>query len=186
MENLSLDALNETIMILCNDVDDIMAKSEEKVSEYLRTNGVTNGNITSEYILKNNKIDTLNVKNLFVKDLQIGSKSFIQNNVITYGNNTLELNNILLSNDKQVLFSDDTCFTSYYDGIYSVYLLKDKAEIVVSAMYDNKNIGDIIIPVQSLKEGENAFKGVTVIKNNDECSIRSNDSKLILINVIMR
>ena len=66
MENLSLDALNETIMNLSHDVDDIMAKSEEKVSEYLRTNGVTNGNITSEYILKNNKIDTLNVKNLFV------------------------------------------------------------------------------------------------------------------------
>ena len=53
-------------------------------------------------------------------------------------------------------------------------------------MYDNKNIGDIIIPVSLLKEGENAFKGITVIKNNDECSIRSNDSKLILINVIMR
>ena len=186
MENLSLDALNETIMNLSHDVDNIMAKSEEKVSEYLRTNGVTNGNITSEYILKNNKIDTLNVKNLFVKDLQIGGKSFIQNNVITYGNNTLELSNILLSNNKQVLFSDDTCFTSCYDGIYSVYLLKDKAEIVVSAMYNNKNIGDIIIPVQSLKEGENAFIGVTVIKNDDECSIRSNDSKLILINVIMR
>ena len=186
MENLSLDALNETIMNLSHDVDDIMAKSEEKVSEYLRTNGVTNGNITSEYILKNNKIDTLNVKNLFVKDLQIGGKSFIQNNVITYGNNTLELSNILLSNNKQVLFSDDTCFTSCYDGIYSVYLLKGKAEIVVSAMYDNKNIGDIIIPAQSLKEGENTFKSVTIIKNNDECSIRSNDSKLILINVIMR
>ena len=186
MENLSLDALNETIMNLSHDVNNIMAKSEEKVSEYLRTNGVTSGNITSEYILKNNKIDTLNVKNLFVKDLQIGGKSFIQNNVITYSNNTLELSNILLSNNKQVLFSDDTCFTSYYDGIYSVYLLKDKAEIVVSTTYDNKNIGDIIIPVQSLKEGENAFKGVTVIKNNDECSIRSNDSKLILINVIMR
>lgn len=85
-----------------------------------------------------------------------------------------------------MLFSDDTCFTSCYDGIYSVYLLKDKAEIVVSTMYDNKNIGDIIIPVSLLKEGENAFKGITVIKNNDECSIRSNDSKLILINVIMR
>ena len=173
-------------MNLCNDVDDIMAKSEEKVSEYLRTNGVTSGNITSEYILKNNKIDSLNVKNLFVKDLQIGGKSFIQNNVITYGNNTLELNNILLSNDKQVLFSDDTCFTSCYDGIYSVYLLKDKAEIVVSAMYDNKNIGDIIIPAQSLKEGENAFKGVTVIKNNDECSIVPNDNKLTFTNIIMR
>lgn len=186
MENLSLDALNKTIMILCNDVDDIMTKSKEKVSDYLKTNGVTNGNITSEYILKNNTIDTLNVNNLFVKDLRIGGKSFIQNNIITYGNNTLELNNILLSNDKQVLFSDDTCFTSCYDGIYSVYLLKDKAEIVVSTMYDNKNIGDIIIPAQSLKEGENVFKGVTVIKNDDECSIRSNDSKLILINVIMR
>ena len=87
MENLSLDALNETIMILCNDVDDIMTKSKEKVSDYLKTNGVTNGNITSEYILKNNTIDTLNVNNLFVKDLQIGDKSFIQNNIITYGNN---------------------------------------------------------------------------------------------------
>lgn len=186
MENLSLDALNETIMILCNDVDDIMTKSEEKVSDYLKTNGVTNGNITSEYILKNNTIDTLNVDNLFVKDLQIGGKSFIQNNIITYGNNTLELNNILSSNDKQVLFSDDTCFTSCYDGIYSVYLLKGKAEIVVSAMYDNKNIGDIIIPVSLLKEGENAFKGVTVIKNNDECSIVPNDNKLTFTNIIMR
>lgn len=186
MENLSLDALNETIMNLCNDVDDIMTKSKEKVSEYLITNGVTSGNITSEYILKNNKIDTLNVKNLFVKDLQIGGKSFIQNNIITYGNNTLELNNILLSNDKQVLFSDDTCFTSCYDGIYSVYLLKDKAEIVVSAMYDNKNIGDIIIPTSLLKESENTFKGVTVVKNNDECSIMPNENKLTFINVIMR
>lgn len=186
MENLSLDALNETIMILCNDVDDIMTKSKEKVSDYLKTNGVTNGNITSEYILKNNKIDTLNVKNLFVKDLQIGGKSFIQNNVITYGNNTLELSNILLSNNKQVLFSDDTCFASCYDGIYSVYLLKDKAEIVVSAMYDNKNIGDIIIPASLLKEGENAFKGVTVIKNNDECSIMPNENKFTFTNVIMR
>lgn len=186
MENLSLDALNETIMNLCNDVDDIMTKSKEKVSDYLKTNGVTNGNITSEYILKNNTIDTLNVNNLFVKDLRIGGKSFIQNNIITYGNNTLELNNILLSNDKQVLFSDDTCFTSCYDGIYSVYLLKGKAEIVVSTMYGNKNIGDIIIPVSLLKEGENAFKGITVIKNNDECSIVQNDNKLTFTNIIMR
>ena len=174
MENLSLDALNETIMNLSHDVDNIMVKSEEKVSEYLRTNGVTNGNITSEYILKNNKIDTLN------------GKSFIQNNVITYGNNTLELSNILLSNNKQVLFSDDTCFTSCYDGIYSVYLLEGKTEIIVSAMYDNKNIGDIIIPVSLLKEGENAFKGITVIKNNDECSIIPNENKLTFTNVIMR
>ena len=186
MENLSLDALNETIMILCNDVDDIMTKSKEKVSDYLKTNGVTNGNITSEYILKNNMIDILNVDNLFVKDLQIGGKSFIKNNIITYGNNTLELNNILLSNDKQVLFSDDTCFTSCYDGIYSVYLLEGKTEIIVSAIYDNKNIGDIIIPVSLLKEGENAFKGITVIKNNDECSIIPNENKLTFINVIMR
>lgn len=186
MENLSLDALNETIMILCNDVDDIITKSKEKVSDYLKTNGVTNGNITSEYILKNNAIDILNVDNLFVKDLRIGGKSFIQNNIITYGNNTLELNNILLSNDKQVLFSDDTCFTSCYDGIYSVYLLKGKAEIVVSATYDNKNIGDIIIPAQSLKEGENIFKGVTVIKDNDECSIIPNENKLTFTNIIMR
>lgn len=186
MENLSLDALNETIMILSHDVDDIMTKSKEKVSNYLKTNGVTNGNITSEYILKNNTIDTLNVDNLFVKDLQIGGKSFIKNNIITYGNNTLELNNILLSNDKQVLFSDDTCFTSCYDGIYSVYLLKDKAEIVVSAIYDNKNIGDIIIPASLLKEGKNAFKGVTVIKNDDECSIMPNENKLTFTNIIMR
>ena len=186
MENLSLDALNETIMILCNDVDDIMTKSKEKVSDYLKTNGVTNGNITSEYILKNNTIDTLNVNNLFVKDLRIGGKSFIQNNIITYGNNTLELNNILLSNDKQVLFSDDTCFTSCYDGIYSVYLLEGKTEIIVSTIYDNKNIGDIIIPVSLLKEGENAFKGITVIKNNDECSIVPNENKLTFTNVIMR
>ena len=186
MENLSLDALNETIMNLCNDVDDIMTKSKEKVSDYLKTNGVTNGNITSEYILKNNTIDILNVDNLFVKDLQIGGKSFIKNNIITYGNNTLELNNILLSNDKQVLFSDDTCFTSCYDGIYSVYLLEGKTEIIVSAMYDNKNIGDIIIPVSLLKEGENAFKGITIIKNNDECSITPNENKLIFTNVIMR
>ena len=186
MENLSLDALNETIMNLCNDVDDIMTKSKEKVSDYLKTNGVTNGNITSEYILKNNTIDTLNVNNLFVKDLRIGGKSFIQNNIITYGNNTLELNNILLSNDKQVLFSDDTCFTSCYDGIYSVYLLEGKTEIIVSAMYDNKNIGDIIIPVSLLKEGENAFKGITIIKNNDECSIIPNENKLTFTNVIMR
>jgi len=180
VENLSLDALNETIMNLSHDVDNIMAKSEEKVSEYLRTNGVMSGNITSEYILKNNKIDTLNVKNLFVKDLQIGGKSFIQNNIITYGSN------ILLSNNKQVLFSDDTCFTSCYDGIYSVYLLEGKTEIIVSAMYDNKNIGDIIIPVSLLKEGENAFKGITVIKNNDECSIIPNENKLTFTNVIMR
>ena len=69
MENLSLDALNETIMNLCNDVDDIMTKSKEKVSDYLKTNGVTSGNITSEYILKNNTIDILNVDNLFVKCL---------------------------------------------------------------------------------------------------------------------
>ena len=186
MENLSLDALNETIMILCNDVDDIMTKSKEKVSDYLKTNGVTSGNITSEYILKNNTIDILNVNNLFVKDLRIGGKSFIQNNIITYGNNTLELNNILLSNDKQVLFSDDTCFTSCYDGIYSVYLLEGKTEIIVSAMYDNKNIGDIIIPVSLLKEGENAFKGITIIKNNDECSIIPNENKLTFTNIIMR
>ena len=186
MENLSLDALNETIMNLCNDVDDIMTKSKEKVSDYLKTNGVTSGNITSEYILKNNTIDILNVDNLFVKDLRIGGKSFIQNNVITYGNNTLELSNILLSNNKQVLFSDDTCFTSCYDGIYSVYLLEGKTEIIVSAMYDNKNIGDIIIPVSLLKEGENAFKGITIIKNNDECSIIPNENKLTFTNVIMR
>ena len=191
MENLSLDALNETIMNLSHDVDNIVAKSEEKVSEYLRTNGVTSGNITSEYILKNNKIDTLNVKNLFVKDLQIGGKSFIQNNVITYGNNTLELSNILLSNNKQVLFSDDTCFTSCYDGIYSVYLLEGKTEIIVFRSTHRivkvlKNIGDIIIPVSLLKEGENAFKGITIIKNNDECSITPNENKLTFTNVIMR
>lgn len=118
--------------------------------------------------------------------MQIGGKSFIQNNIITYGNNTLELSNILLSNNKQVLFSDDTCFTSCYDGIYSVYLLEGKTEIIVSAIYDNKNIGDIIIPVSLLKEGENAFKGITVIKNNDECSIIPNENKLTFINVIMR
>jgi hypothetical protein len=53
-------------------------------------------------------------------------------------------------------------------------------------MYDNKNIGDIIIPVSLLKEGENAFKGITIIKNNDECSITPNENKLTFTNVIMR
>lgn len=187
MENLSLASLNDALMSLSNDVDQIIHNSKQKVYEHVKTHGVTAGNIQTEYILKNNNVDTLFVNNLFVDDLQIGGKSLFNSNIITYGNNSIKLDNTLSLNDKQVLLENDTCFSSCYEGIYSAYLLNNKAEIVISASYDNNNIGDIIIPINIIKEGINNFNYKLIItKDNDECTIKTNDPKLVINNIIMR
>lgn len=187
MENLSLAFLNDALMSLSNDIDQIIHSSKQKVYEHVKTHGVTAGNIQTEYILKNNNVDTLFVNNLFVDDLQIGGKSLFNNNIITYGNNNIKLDNTLSLNDKQVLLENDTCFSSCYEGIYSVYLLKDKAEIVISASYNNNNIGDIVIPANIIKNGINNFNyRIVITKNDDECTIKTDDPKLIINNIIMR
>jgi len=86
-----------------------------------------------------------------------------------------------------VLLENDTCFSSCYEGIYSVYLLKDKAEIVISASYNNNNIGDIVIPANIIKNGINNFNyRIVITKNDDECTIKTDDPKLIINNIIMR
>lgn len=191
MEELSLKSVNDNIITLSNNVDDIINRAHNRINEYLEINGIPLSNIYNEYIGKNQHIDMLHANNLLVNNMQLNNKSFIDNNKIVYGDNSLSLTDGLKVNEEQVLLEDDTCFSLSYEGVYTTYLIKDKSEIVVSGLYNGTETIDLIIPVSMLSEISTSVfgyrnAGVTVIRSGDECSIASTDSGFVITNVIMR
>lgn len=191
MEELSLKSVNDNIITLSNNVDNIINRAHNRINEYLEINGIPLGNIYNEYIGKNQHIDMLHANNLLVNNMQLNNKSFIDNDKIVYGDNSLSLANGLKVNGEQVLLEDDTCFSLSYEGVYTTYLIKDKSEIVVSGLYNGTETIDLIIPVSMLSEISTSVfgyrsAGVTVTRSGDECSIASTDSGFVITNVIMR
>lgn len=191
MEELSLKSVNDNIITLSNNVDNIINRAHNRINEYLEINGIPLGNIYNEYIGKNQHIDMLHANNLLVNNMQLNDKSFIDNNKIVYGDNSLSLANGLKVNEEQVLLEDDTCFSLSYEGVYTTYLIKDKSEIVISGLYNGTETIDLIIPVSMLSEISTSVfgyrnAGVTVIRSGDECSIALTDSGFVITNVIMR
>lgn len=191
MEELSLKSVNDNIITLSNNVDNIINRAHNRINEYLEINGIPLGNIYNEYIGKNQHIDMLHANNLLVSNMQLNSKSFIDNDKIVYGDNSLSLTNGLKVNEEQVLLEDDTCFSLSYEGVYTTYLIKDKSEIVVSGLYNGTETIDLIIPVSMLSEISTSVfgyrsAGVTVTRSGDECSIVPTDSGFVITNVIMR
>lgn len=191
MEELSLKSVNDNIITLSNNVDNIINRAHNRINEYLEINGIPLGNIYNEYIGKNQHIDMLHANNLLVNNMQLNNKSFIDNDKIVYGDNSLSLANGLKVNEEQVLLEDDTCFSLSYEGVYTTYLIKDKSEIVVSGLYNGTETIDLIIPVSMLSEISTSVfgyrsAGVTVTRSGDECSIASTDSGFVITNVIMR
>lgn len=191
MEELSLKSVNDNIITLSNNVDNIINRAHNRINEYLEINGIPLGNIYNEYIGKNQHIDMLHANNLLVNNMQLNNKSFINNDKIVYGDNSLSLANGLKVNEEQVLLEDDTCFSLSYEGVYTTYLIKDKSEIVVSGLYNGTETIDLVIPVSMLSEISTSVfgyrnAGVTVTRSGDECSITSTDSGFVITNVIMR
>lgn len=191
MEELSLKSVNDNIITLSNNIDNIINRAHNRINEYLEINGIPLSNIYNEYIGKNQHIDMLHANNLLVNNMQLNNKSFIDNNKIVYGDNSLSLTDGLKVNEEQVLLEDDTCFSLSYEGVYTTYLIKDKSEIVVSGLYNGTETIDLIIPVSMLSEISTSVfgyrnAGVTVIRSGDECSIASTDSGFVITNVIMR
>ena len=191
MEELSLKSVNDNIITLSNNVDNIINRAHNRINEYLEINGIPLGNIYNEYIGKNQHIDMLHANNLLVNNMQLNNKSFIDNDKIVYGDNSLSLANGLKVNEEQVLLEDDTCFSLSYEGVYTTYLIKDKSEIVVSGLYNGTETIDLMIPVSMLSEISTSVfgyrnAGVTVTRSGDECSIASTDSGFVITNVIMR
>lgn len=191
MEELSLKSVNDNIITLSNNVDNIINRAHNRINEYLEINGIPLGNIYNEYIGKNQHIDMLHANNLLVNNMQLNNKSFIDNDKIVYGDNSLSLANGLKVNEEQVLLEDDTCFSLSYEGVYTIYLIKDKSEIIVSGLYNGTETIDLIIPVSMLSEISTSVfgyrsAGVTVKRSGDECSIAPIDSRFVITNVIMR
>ncbi len=97
MEELSLKSVNDNIITLSNNVDNIINRAHNRINEYLEINGIPLGNIYNEYIGKNQHIDMLHANNLLVNNMQLNNKSFINNDKIVYGDNSLSLTNQIKS-----------------------------------------------------------------------------------------
>lgn len=191
MNELSLSTINDSIMSLNHNVSEIINQAHTQINQHLDQNGITLSNINSEYLNKNQHNDKIMVNNLFVKELRLNNQPLFDGDVISYGSNSLSLSNELLVNNEQVLLKNDTCLTLCYEGIYSVYLLSNKSEIVISGLYQESNIGDLIIPVSILEKNSTTTVGngsfaVLIKCTDDECSIEPGNQQSVITNVIMR
>nr|DAS34016.1 MAG TPA: hypothetical protein [Caudoviricetes sp.] len=191
MNELSLSAINDSIMSLNHNVSKIINQAHAQINQHLDQNGITLSNINSEYLNKNQHNDKIMVNNLFVKELKLNGQPLFDGDVISYGSNSLSLSNELLVNNEQVLLKNDTCLTLCYEGIYSAYLLSNKSEIVISGLYQESNIGDLIIPVSILEKNSTTTVGngsfaVLIKCADDECSIEPGNQQSVITNVIMR
>lgn len=191
MNEISLSAINDSLMSLNHNVSEIINQAHTQINEHLDQNGITLSNINSEYLNKNQHNDKIMVNNLFVKELRLNGKNIFDGDVISYGSNSLSLSDELLVNDEQVLLENDTCSTLCYEGVYFAYLLSNKSEIVISGLYEESNIGDLIIPVSILEKNSTTTVGnenfaVLIKCTDDECSIEPGNQQSIITNVIMR
>ena len=191
MNELSLSAINDSIMSLNHNVSEIINQAHAQINQHLDQNGITLSNINSEYLNKNQHNDKIMANNLFVKELKLNGQPLFDGDVISYGSNSLSLSNELLVNNEQVLLKNDTCLTLCYEGIYSAYLLSNKSEIVISGLYQESNIGDLIIPVSILEKNSTTTVGngsfaVLIKCTDDECSIEPENQQSVITNVIMR
>lgn len=191
MNELSLSAINDSIMSLNHNVSEIINQAHTQINQHLDQNGITLSNINSEYLNKNQHNDKIMVNNLFVKELRLNNQPLFDGDVISYGSNSLSLSNELLVNNEQVLLKNDTCLTLCYEGIYSAYLLSNKSEIVISGLYQESNIGDLIVPVSILGKNSTTTVGngkfaVLIKCTDDECSIEPGNQQSVITNVIMR
>ena len=191
MNELSLSAISDSIMSLNHNVSKIINQAHTQINQHLDQNGITLSNINSEYLNKNQHNDKIMVNNLFVKELKLNDQPLFDGDVISYGSNSLSLSNELLVNNEQVLLKNDTCLTLCYEGIYSAYLLSNKSEIVISGLYQESNIGDLIIPVSILEKNSTTTVGngsfaVLIKCTDDECSIEPGNQQSVIMNVIMR
>ena len=191
MNELSLSAINDSIMSLNHNVSEIINQAHAQINQHLDQNGITLSNINSEYLNKNQHNDKIMVNNLFVKELKLNGQPLFDGDVISCGSNSLSLSNELLVNNEQVLLKNDTCLTLCYEGIYSAYLLSNKSEIVISGLYQESNIGDLIIPVSILEKNSTTTVGngkfaVLIKCTDDECSIEPENQQSVITNVIMR
>ena len=191
MNELSLSAINDSIMSLNHNVSEIINQAHTQINQHLDQNGITLSNINSEYLNKNQHNDKIMVNNLFVKELRLNNQLLFDGDVISYGSNSLSLSNELLVNNEQVLLKNDTCLTLCYEGIYSAYLLSNKSEIVISGLYQESNIGDLIVPVSILGKNSTTTVGngkfaVLIKCTDDECSIEPGNQQSVITNVIMR
>lgn len=191
MNELSLSAINDSIMNLNHNVSEIINQAHAQINQHLDQNGITLSNINSEYLNKNQHNDKIMVNNLFVKELKLNGQPLFDGDLISYGSNSLSLSNELLVNNEQVLLKNDTCLTLCYEGIYSAYLLSNKSEIVISGLYQESNIGDLIVPVSILEKNSTTTVGngsfaVLIKCTDDECSIEPGNQQSVITNVIMR
>lgn len=191
MNKLSLSAINDSIMSLNHNVSEIINQAHTQINQHLDQNGITLSNINSEYLNKNQHNDKIMVNNLFVKELKLNNQPLFDGDAISYGSNSLSLSNELLVNNEQVLLKNDTCLTLCYEGIYSAYLLSNKSEIVISGLYQESNIGDLIVPVSILGKNSTTTVGngkfaVLIKCTDDECSIEPGNQQSVITNVIMR
>lgn len=191
MNELSLSAINDSIMSLNHNISEIINQAHAQINQHLDQNGITLSNINSEYLNKNQHNDKIMVNNLFVKELKLNGQPLFDGDLISYGSNSLSLSNELLVNNEQVLLKNDTCLTLCYEGIYSAYLLSNKSEIVISGLYQELNIGDLIVPVSILEKNSTTTVGngsfaVLIKCTDDECSIEPGNQQSVITNVIMR
>ena len=70
MNEISLSAINDSLMSLNHNVFEIINQAHTQINEHLDQNGITLSNINSEYLNKNQRNDKIMVNNLFVKELK--------------------------------------------------------------------------------------------------------------------